>query len=85
MANDNLVQAIPVANLTASGYQTTPVWLNWFNSVYRLLNKAPFISTGIIPPTSTPFKIGDLYIDLMAKKIYCAVGTVSAADWEILN
>lgn len=60
-------------------------WLNFFQSVFFFLKRAPTVSTGIIAPTSAPDKIGDLYFDVVAKKVYAAMGTDSSADWEILN
>jgi hypothetical protein len=45
----------------------------------------PIISTGTAAPVSTPSKIGDLYLDTVAAKVYCATGTSSSADWKILN
>ncbi len=62
-----------------------PVWLNWFNNVYRYLNFAPITTNGILPPAVIPQKVGDMYIDTVAKKVYAAVGTTSIGDWEVLN
>lgn len=79
----NLVQPVPVANLTTQ--PASPVWLNWFTGVYRLLGLAPTIYQGIVAPTSTPNKVGDMYIDTVLKKVYVSVGTANSGDWEILN
>ncbi len=76
---------IPVAPLADQEGNSTPIWLNWFNAVFRLLSRSPTIFTGILAPTITPDKIGDMFIDTNAKKIYIAVGVGSSADWEILN
>lgn len=46
---------------------------------------APQISTGVIAPASTPIKVGDIYVDITAKKLYFATGTSSSADWTIAN
>lgn len=46
---------------------------------------SPTISSGIIAPTSTPGKIGDIYIDIIGQKLYFAVGSTSSADWIIAN
>ena len=45
----------------------------------------PIISSGTAPPTSTPAKIGNTFIDTANEKIYMATGTTSAADWTPLN
>lgn len=83
----NVVQDIPafgaISDIASGNVQ--PIWLNWFNSVFRFLRLAPTIYTGILPPTSTPTKVGDTFVDTIAKKIYVSVGTTSAADWIILN
>jgi len=42
-------------------------------------------SSGSGAPGSTPSKIGDIYVDISAKKMYVATGTSSSTDWEILN
>lgn len=42
---------------------------------------APTISSGIIAPTSTPAKIGDMYVDTVLKQTYVANGTTSSANW----
>ncbi len=83
MPRINLVQRPPVAGITSE--PVAPIWLNWFNSVYRLLGLAPTIYTGIIAPTSIPNKIGDTYIDTALGKVYVSVGISSSADWKILN
>lgn len=46
---------------------------------------APAISSGVVAPTSTPVKVGDIYVDTAAKKLYFATGTASSADWTIAN
>lgn len=79
----NLVQPPPTAVLTDK--PANPIWTNWFQAIFRLLGLAPTIYKGILPPTITPTKIGDLFVDTVAKKFYGAVGTSSSADWEILN
>lgn len=49
------------------------------NTVY------PNISSGTTAPSSTPAKIGNMYIDTSAKKLYIATGTSSSSDWTITN
>lgn len=46
---------------------------------------APIISSGAGAPTSTPTKVGDIYIDTTADDAYIAVGIASSADWEKSN
>jgi uncharacterized protein (TIGR02145 family) len=46
---------------------------------------SPTISSGTSVPTTTPVKVGDMFIDTSAKKIYVATGTTSSSDWTILN
>jgi len=36
-------------------------------------------------PYSTPTKVGNMYIDTSAKKLYIATGTSSSSDWTITN
>lgn len=43
------------------------------------------ITKGLVPPSTTPFKVGDMYIDMSAKKLYFATGTTSSSDWTIAN
>lgn len=53
--------------------------------VPQLLYAYPNISSGAVAPASTPSKIGDIYIDTVATKVYISTGTSSSADWKILN
>jgi hypothetical protein len=46
---------------------------------------APTISSGAGVPSSTPAKVGDIYIDTTNDDAYIAVGTASGADWEKSN
>lgn len=45
----------------------------------------PNITSGVIAPATTPAKVGDIYVDTAAKKLYFASGTTSSADWTIAN
>lgn len=76
---------IPISAITDGNGVVTSVWLMWFNSVFRFLSKSPTISTGILPPTLTPDKIGDTFVDTVARKVYISVGVASSADWEVMN
>ena len=46
---------------------------------------APIISSGAGTPSSTPSKVGDIYIDTTSDDAYIAVGTASSSDWEKSN
>jgi len=76
---------IPVAPLADDKGNSTPIWLNWFNAIFRLLSKSPTIFTGLVAPTTTPDKIGDMFIDTVLSKVYVATGVSSSSDWKILN
>lgn len=52
---------------------------NFYNTLY------PNVSSGSGAPTSTPAKVGDVYIDTTNKKFYCANGSSSSSDWIKLN
>lgn len=45
----------------------------------------PSITSGTSAPSSTPGKIGDIYVDTSNKKLYFAAGTTSSSDWIIAN
>lgn len=86
MPNPNAVETPPVSALSQvkNGY-AMPIWMNWFNNIFRILRIAPSISSGTAAPASTPGKVGDIYVDTSARKLYFAVGASSSADWEIAN
>jgi hypothetical protein len=46
---------------------------------------APIISSGAGTPSSTPSKVGDIYIDTSSDDAYISVGTASSSDWEKSN
>ena len=48
-------------------------------------DRIPHVSTGTAPPAVTPAKIGDIFIDTTNKRVYVAVGTSAAGDWEPMN
>ncbi len=76
---------IPIAELVDDNKQVNPTWLNWFNAAARLIRLSPSISKGIIAPTSTPEKVGDMYVDTVLSKVYISTGVLSASDWKIMN
>ena len=45
--------------------------------------EAPTISSGAGAPSSTPTKVGDIYVDTTNDDPYTAVGTSSSADWSL--
>lgn len=49
------------------------------------LGTYPDITSGAGAPSSTPTKVGDIYIDTTGDDAYIAVGTTSSADWEKTN
>lgn len=55
---------------------------NYDGAAYRY---SPNVYTGTAAPATTPLAVGDLFVDTTGKKIYCATGTASSADWTILN
>ena len=44
---------------------------------------APIISSGSGAPSSTPNKVGDIYIDTTNDISYIATGTASSSDWKV--
>lgn len=76
---------IPASQISVSQGGTSPTWISWFNAVYRAIKKSPEVQSGNSSPTTAPKNIGDLYVDTVAKKIYCATGQSSSSDWVILN
>lgn len=54
-------------------------------TIQEINDSATLISSGTTAPSSTPAKVGDVYLDTTAKKVYFATGTSSSADWTIIN
>lgn len=46
-------------------------------------NPSPNVTSGSGAPTTTPVKIGDVYIDTATPALYYAKGTASSADWVL--
>ena len=60
-------------------------WLTNSSSVRKAVQykvESPNLSSGAGIPSSTPGKIGDLYVDTADKILFVAVGTSSSADWR---
>jgi hypothetical protein len=45
----------------------------------------PAVSSGTAAPETTPTRVGDLFLDTAADKLYQARGTASSADWVELT
>ena len=61
-------------------------WYRWFQDLFTFIDtKTPEIYTDNTAPTSTPRKVGDMFVDTSANKVYVATGTSSSSDWTILN
>lgn len=43
------------------------------------------VTSGASAPASTPTALGQMYIDTSATKVYISTGTLSSADWTIMN
>ena len=54
-------------------------------NIKQISDSMPLISSGTTAPSSTPAKVGDVYLDTTAKKIYFATGTTDENDWTIIN
>lgn len=54
-------------------------------NIQEISDSMPLISSGTTAPSSTPEKVGDVYLDTTAKKIYFATGTTDENDWTIIN
>ncbi|HBP65503.1 MAG TPA: hypothetical protein DD730_14895 [Desulfosporosinus sp.] len=59
--------------------------VNLGTDVPQLLYAYPNISSGAVAPATTPAKIGDIYLDTVAGKVYISTNTSSSAGWKILN
>ena len=53
--------------------------------VVSRINKTPNITSGTAAPTTTPSRIGNMYVDTNNKKIYFATGHASSSDWTLVN
>lgn len=42
-------------------------------------------SSGSGAPSSTPLKLGYIYVDTSGKKVYLATGIGSSSDWTVVN
>ncbi len=51
----------------------------------NVTGNTPNISTGTAAPTTTPKKVGDMFVDTTNDKVYVSTGTSSSTDWNVLN
>jgi hypothetical protein len=49
------------------------------------IDTKPSISSGTTAPATTPGKVGDIFVDTTAHKVYIADGTTNSGNWLILN
>jgi hypothetical protein len=47
--------------------------------------RIPNITSEAAAPTTTPKKIGDIFIRTDTAKVYISTGTSASTDWKILN
>ena len=74
-----------IQNVNSKNYFTY-YWQRWIQTLHRYIDqKVPEIYTDTTAPTSTPRKVGDMFVDTSANKVYVATGTSSSSDWTILN
>ncbi len=52
------------------------------NAMVTDIKTRSVVTSGAGAPSSTPGKVGDMYIDTTALKIYIATGASSSADWK---
>lgn len=64
-------------------YNTTMQRINTYNGSAWVYSSQ--VSTGTAAPATTPFAVGDEFVDTSGKKIYFATGTSSSSDWTITN
>lgn len=82
-ALDNKVDKVTGKGLTKN--ELTDALKSTYDTAVSNINSAPTIYSGSGAPSSTPLKIGDLYIDITNSKLYFAKGTSSSANWIIAN
>lgn len=66
-------------------HQADPAIEHEFQNVYSSINLKATISSGAGAPATTPSKVGDIYINTSAGKVYVSTGTVTSGSWAILN
>jgi hypothetical protein len=62
-----------------------PVLNEELRQLRNSVDRAPMVYTGTAAPTTTPQKIGDVFIDSTNHKVYISDGTTDSTDWVALN
>lgn len=73
-AGTNVLKKLSWANIKAT-------LKSYFDTLYASISNTPTVTYGSSAPTSTPSKVGDIYINTTNVKTYVAKGTFSSADW----
>lgn len=84
-ATTGRVRIAAVSRIIGTYVQVTQATNPNHGSLGGLLNddhqQYPILSSGTVAPTSTPDRIGALYVDTAAPALYVGKGIASAADW----
>jgi hypothetical protein len=64
-------------------WNITPVFSKSDN--YGFDERYSLITTGTSAPSSTPAKVGNIYVDTNNRDVYISVGTTNSGDWVKLN
>jgi hypothetical protein len=56
-----------------------------FQNSYQAISAKPTIFTGAGAPTTTPIKIGDIYVSTTTSKIYISTSAATSGSWAIIN
>jgi hypothetical protein len=82
---------IPIACYGASGpkyVHKDPVEQMEWQNIYSILAESKNtskISFGAGTPTSTPGKVGDIYISTTTQKVYISTAAATSGSWVIVN
>lgn len=72
------------APINSSNSSLNSAWRLWFSTLIQI---TPSIYQGTAAPavTDIPKKVGDIYCDVSAGKVYVSTGTIANTDWKLLN
>ena len=60
-------------------------WEKYFQEQNQYINnKVPEIYIGTAAPTTTPRKVGDIFVDTSTPNVYISRGTSSSSDWKLV-
>ena len=60
-------------------------WMKWFLDLQDFIfRKTPEVDRGTAAPTTTPRKVGDIFVDTSTPNVYIAKGTSSSSDWKLV-